>query len=150
MGGNLADGNLLISVELAYNASMKPKPTSLEQPVYQRIYHMVQQIPAGQVATYGQIAALVGDCTARMVGYAMAAVDGDHDVPWQRVINAQGKISPRADSRSTEHQRVRLAEEGIPFGPEGQINLRRYRWVGPALDWRLEHGFSPEATWREG
>ncbi|MEZ4729718.1 MAG: MGMT family protein [Caldilineaceae bacterium] len=70
--------------------------SSTNQPLYQRIYTMVQQIPPGQVVTYGQVAALVGNCTARMVGYAMAALDGSADVPWQRVINAQGKISPRA------------------------------------------------------
>lgn len=111
---------------------------------------MVQQIPLGRVATYGQIAALVGNCTARMVGYAMASLDGDNDVPWQRVINAQGKISPRADSLSTERQRHLLAEEGIHFDAEGRVNLRHFRWSGPSTAWRLEHGFDPEATWREG
>lgn len=111
---------------------------------------MVQQIPPGRVATYGQIAALVGHCTARMVGYAMASLDGDDNVPWQRVVNSQGKVSPRADSHSTEVQRLRLIEEGIVFDTQHRLNLRRYRWAGPALDWRLEHGFDPEASWREG
>ena len=120
------------------------------QPIYQRICLLVQQIPAGQVATYGQIAALTGDCTARMVGYAMAALDGSAAVPWQRVVNAQGKISPRAASQSTESQRLRLIEEGIVFDATGRINLRCYRWPGPAVAWRLEHGFDPEARWREG
>ncbi len=129
---------------------MKPKPALVDQPIYQRIYSVVQQIPAGRVATYGQIATVVGNCTARMVGYAMAAVDGSSAVPWQRVINAQGKISPRADSLSTEQQRVRLAEEGIMFEPAGRVNLRRYRWSGPPLEWLLAHGFDPEPTWREG
>ena len=58
-------------------------------------YAVVRQIPAGKVASYGQIAEIVGDCTARVVGYAMAAAPDD--VPWQRVVNAQGKVSPRAD-----------------------------------------------------
>lgn len=120
------------------------------QPIYQRICLLVQQIPAGQVATYGQIAALTGNCTARMVGYAMAALDGSAAVPWQRVVNAQGKISLRADSHSTASQRLRLSEEGIVFDATGRINLRRYRWPGPSIDWRLEHGFDPEARWREG
>lgn len=121
-----------------------------KQPIYQRICLLVQQIPAGQVATYGQIAALTGNCTARMVGYAMAALDGSAAVPWQRVVNAQGKISPRADSHNTEAQRLRLVEEGIVFDATGRINLRRYRWLGPSVAWRLEHGFDPEASWREG
>lgn len=120
------------------------------QSIYQRICLLVQQIPAGQVATYGQIAALTGNCTARMVGYAMAALDGSAAVPWQRVVNAQGKISLRADSQSTASQRLRLMEEGIVFDATGRINLRRYRWPGPSVAWRLEHGFDPEARWREG
>lgn len=110
---------------------------------------MVQQIPPGQVATYGQIAALVGNCTARMVGYALASLDGSSPVPWQRVVNSQGKISPRAESHSTALQRLRLLEEGITFDAQHRINLRRYRWAGPAIAWRLEHGFDPEASWRE-
>jgi methylated-DNA-protein-cysteine methyltransferase-like protein len=120
-----------------------------EQPIYQRISLMVQQIPPGRVATYGQIAVLVGNCTARMVGYAMSSLDGTNDVPWQRVVNSQGKVSPRADTHSTEVQRLRLIEEGIVFDAEQRINLRRYRWTGPSLEWRLEHGFDPEASWRE-
>lgn len=125
-----------------------------EQPIYQRIYLVAQQIPPGQVATYGQIALIVGNCTARMVGYAMAAVDGRAGVPWQRVINAQGKISPRADSLSTERQRLLLEAEGIVFDVQDRVNLRRYRWSGPPLAWLLEHHFDPEAQWhpeaREG
>lgn len=120
-----------------------------EQPIYQRIYLVTQQIPSGRVATYGQIALLVGHCTARMVGYAMAAVDGSANVPWQRVINAQGKISPRADSLSTEQQRLRLEEEGIVFDLQERVNLRRYQWSGPPLAWLLEHNFDPEPHWRE-
>ncbi len=122
---------------------MKPESTD------QRIYAVVRQIPVGQVATYGQIAAIVGNCTARMVGHAMAALAGAEDVPWQRVINAQGKISPRADSASTERQRQKLEAEGIHFRESGRIDLRRYRWGGPPLHWLLEHGYDPTAQWRE-
>lgn len=121
---------------------------------YQRIYAIVRQIPAGQVATYGQLAAIVGNCTPRMVGYAMSALPmstlhGAHEVPWQRVINAQGKISPRGDSGSSEEQRLRLADEGIVFGRSGRIDLRRYRWPGPDWEWLLAHGYDPGALWRE-
>jgi len=129
---------------------MHIKPVSAQQTIYQRICLMVQQIPPGRVATYGQIAALVGNCTARMVGYAMSALDGNNDVPWQRVVNSQGKISLRADSHSTELQHQRLIEEGIVFDGERRIHLRRYGWGGPSLAWRLEHGFDPEVSWREG
>lgn len=109
--------------------------------LYSRIYAIVRQIPAGKVATYGQIAEIAGDCTARVVGYAMAAAPDD--VPWQRVINAQGKVSPRADSWGTEVQRLRLQEEGILFDADHKVDLAQVRWAGPPLSWRLEHGFAP-------
>ena len=70
--------------------------------LYERIYAVVHHIPPGQVATYGQIARMVGRCTARAVGYAMAALPCDTDVPWHRVINSQDKISPRYGSYSKE------------------------------------------------
>lgn len=113
------------------------------QRLYERIYLVVRQIPAGQVATYGQIAQLVGDCTARMVGYAMAACPDD--VPWQRVINAQGKVSPRADSWGTEVQRLRLVEEGVAFDADGKVDLAEVRWPGPDVAWLLENDFTPAA-----
>ncbi|MEZ4862085.1 MAG: MGMT family protein [Caldilineaceae bacterium] len=128
---------------------MAQRQISLTKPVYQRIYLVTRQIPVGRVATYGQIAAIVGNCTARMVGYAMAAVDSNEDVPWQRVINAAGKISPRSDSASTERQRQLLQQEGVLFNTEGRTNLRCYGWQGPGVTWLLEHGFDPAPQWRE-
>lgn len=119
------------------------------EPTYQRIYAVVRLIPSGKVATYGQIAAIAGNCTARMVGYAMAALQGSTDVPWQRVINAQGKLSPRADSTSTERQRLLLEEEGVIFNRSGRTDLRHYRWSGPSVEWLLEHGYEPMPQWRE-
>jgi methylated-DNA-protein-cysteine methyltransferase-like protein len=91
---------------------------------------------------------MVANCTARMVGYAMSALPPDSNVPWQRVINAQGKISLRSDSRGNALQRQLLEEESIPFDAEDRVNLRRDRWSGPQLDWLIEYGFNPEATWR--
>lgn len=114
---------------------------------YERVYVLVREIPSGKVATYGQIAAMVGNCTARMVGYALAAVGGKGDVPWQRVINAQGKISLRANSGSTNLQRILLEEEGVTFDNNGRVNLKAYRWSGPAIAWLLENGFDPMPTW---
>jgi methylated-DNA-protein-cysteine methyltransferase-like protein len=123
--------------------AMQPTPT------YERIYEVVRQIPSGRVATYGQIAAIVGDCTARMVGYALAATPAGSDVPWQRVINAQGKISLRANSGENTLQRQLLEEEGVRFDAENRVNFRQYRWPGPDLDWLLAHGFDPLPLWRE-
>ena len=119
-------------------------------PIYLRIYLVVRQIPRGRVATYGQIAAIVGVSTPRMVGYALASLPAGSNVPWQRVINAQGKISLRADSGSNNLQRQLLEEEGVQFDGSNKVNFRRYRWAGPPLDWLIEHGFDPAPAWREG
>ena len=65
--------------------------------VYRNVFHAVALIPKGRVASYGQIASMVDGCTARMVGYAMSAIPGGIVLPWQRVVNSQGKVSNRGD-----------------------------------------------------
>jgi methylated-DNA-protein-cysteine methyltransferase-like protein len=102
----------------------------------------VQQIPSGRVATYGQVAAMVGGCTARMVGYAMAALLAD-DVPWQRVINRQGKISPRGGGDGAWRQQQLLTAEGVEFNPAGQVDLSRFGWPGPDWEWLEQHHYYP-------
>ena len=99
--------------------------------LYQRIDNMVKRIPEGQLATYGQIAKLVGSCGARQVGYAMAALDDDTDVPWHRVINTQGSISTRNGTEGHTLQRIILEDEGIVFNDKGKTNLEIFRWPGP-------------------
>ena len=101
--------------------------------LYQRIYDMVRLVPAGKVTTYGQIAGLVGRCTARMVGYAMAGLKNgtDPDVPWQRVINAQGKVSVHGDGIGNAMQRVMLEQEGVEFNANGRVDFSRFGWTGP-------------------
>ena len=117
-------------------------------PIYLRIYLVVRQIPRGRVATYGQIAAIVGVSTPRMVGYALASLPAGSNVPWQRVINAQGKISLRADSGENNLQRQLLEEEGIHFDAHNRVDFRCFRWSGPELGWLIENGFDPALTWR--
>lgn len=95
---------------------------------YTRIYVVVRQVPAGRVTTYGRVAKLVPGVTARMVGYAMAATPPGSDVPWQRVINAQGRISPHGAGFGSAIQRKLLEEEGIVFDASGRIDLARYGW----------------------
>jgi len=114
---------------------------------YQRIYMVVNQIPSGKVATYGQIAAIVGNCTARMVGYALAALPAGNDVPWQRVINAQGKVSLRADGGGSRQQDFLEAEE-VHFNTNSRVSFKEYRWQGPDTEWLLDHGFEPGPSWR--
>lgn len=101
--------------------------------LYERIYQMVRQIPPGRVATYGQIANLLGlSGRARQIGYALYRVDPDSDIPWHRVINAQGKISPSPSRHgSDELQRHLLETEGILFDRHDRIDLSAYRWHPP-------------------
>lgn len=99
--------------------------------VYDRVLEVVRQIPRGQVATYGQIAMIVGNCTPRMVGYCMASLDPDSDVPWQRVVNHQGKISPRGVGDGAQRQRERLTAEGVEFSDADRISFRRFGWLDP-------------------
>jgi methylated-DNA-protein-cysteine methyltransferase related protein len=93
------------------------------------VYRLVERIPRGQVATYGQIAALLGyPRAARAVGQAMKHVPAH--LPWHRVVNAQGGISRRANVGGMLTQRVLLEQEGL-VARRGRIRLREHRWTGP-------------------
>ena len=111
--------------------------------VYERIYTLVREIPSGKVATYGQIASMVGGCTARMVGYAMAAVRPEYEVPWQRVINRQGKISPRSGGKGAIIQRQLLEAEGVEFNDRDRVDFTIVGWQGPDWGWLREHDYDP-------
>lgn len=80
--------------------------------------------------TYGQIAKILGGCTARMVGYAMAATPEGSDIPWQRVINHEGKISVRQDGDACPLQQQLLEAEGVHFDHKQRVNLKEFRWEG--------------------
>ena len=103
---------------------------------YEQVWNIARQIPVGRVATYGQIAKLIpppvgveleayAAFAPRWVGGAMAACPDD--VPWQRVINSQGKISERPGA---ERQRPLLEAEGIIFDAKDRIDLKKYGWSG--------------------
>lgn len=94
-----------------------------------RIYAVVKRIPRGRVATYGQVATLAGlDGHARQVGYALHDLPPQSNVPWHRVINARGEISPRSAGDSHELQRMLLEAEGVDFSLDGRVELKKYRW----------------------
>lgn len=108
-----------------------------EEPrLYDLIYAIVRQIPPGKVASYGQIARIAGRCSAQMVGFALSALamtrhdDEVEDVPWQRVINSRGQISPHGFGMGGSVQRQILEDEGIVFDLEGQVDLSRFGWDG--------------------
>jgi methylated-DNA-protein-cysteine methyltransferase-like protein len=97
---------------------------------YQEIYEIINDIPEGFVATYGQIARLLKrPHGARQVGYALAALRDDNDVPWHRVVNARGEISQRRKAGYEDFQRVLLEYEGIDFNQDGRIDLARFLWA---------------------
>ena len=95
---------------------------------YLKIWETIKKIPPGNVATYGQIAALAGfGGHARLVGYALHATPNEVQIPWHRVINYQGKISLPKESGQYDLQKALLEAEGIVFVQE-KINLKKYRW----------------------
>ncbi len=95
---------------------------------YQDILTVVQQIPAGKVATYGQVAMAAGlPRRARLVGQVLSRLDDNSAIPWHRVVNATGRISPRP-SGCEDYQRILLEEEGVVFDDTGKLSMRRYQW----------------------
>lgn len=108
--------------------------------LYGRIYMVARQIPAGEAASYGDVAAVVGGgCDGRMVGYALGDMGpGEADVPWQRVVSRDGTISTRGLL-----QRQLLEAEGVAFDGQGRVIMPRHRWRGPDAAWCAEHGFTP-------
>jgi len=119
---------------------------------FTQVWKIVKQVPEGKVTTYGQVAKYIPQPPgvspkaylaqrARWVGAAMAACP--EDVPWQRVINAQGQISI---AKGADVQRRLLEEEGVEFDDRGRVNLKHFGWEGPALDWLKENGLlAPES-----
>lgn len=106
----------------------------MTSPAYERIWSVVRRIPRGKVATYGQVAELADmEGHARQVGYAMHALPSESNlqsnVPWHRVINSRGEVSPRTSGDSHELQRMLLEAEGVVFDMRGRCDLKKYRWV---------------------
>lgn len=102
------------------------------------MWEIVRQIPPGKVTTYGQIAMWIAVPEGvpferyrafgpRWVGAAMAACPDE--IPWQRVINAQGRISRRGFDRETS-QRELLEAEGVLFDDRQRVDLKRFGWQG--------------------
>ena len=93
-----------------------------------RLYTVIQGIPVGKVATYGQIASLAGlPGAARLVGKILSGLPADTSLPWHRVVNAAGKISMPEGSDSFNEQKKRLTTENIIL-TGSQISLKQYLW----------------------
>jgi methylated-DNA-protein-cysteine methyltransferase-like protein len=107
-------------------------------PFYRLVYRVVRRIPRGKVATYGQVAAILGQPrAARAVGMALAALrEGDVEtVPWQRVIGAAGRCTHR-DGFAAGIQQEMLEAEGVRFDRRGYLDLAAARWKGPKREWK--------------
>ena len=124
-------------------------PQAARSAFNQSVWKIARQIPPGKVSTYGQIAVYIpppagvdpdeyAAFRARWVGSSMAACPSD--VPWQRVINAQGKISQRSGA---EGQRRMLEGEGVIFDQRERVDLARYGWEGPGAGWLHDNNLLP-------
>ncbi|PJF43030.1 MAG: cysteine methyltransferase [Candidatus Thermofonsia Clade 1 bacterium] len=98
----------------------------------ERVYSLVRRIPRGKVLTYGRVAALLGvPRGARAVGWALHGAPSD--VPWQRVVNAKGRISTRCQEHPPQLQRALLMAEGLRFKAADEFALADF----PAVLWLL-------------
>ena len=99
---------------------------------FEQVYVIVRCIPPGCVATYGQIARMLGQPhAARTVGWAMRGVPAGSGIPWHRVLNASGRTS-LPGSQGAAEQRHLLEAEGVVFSPNGRVDLDRFGWEGLA------------------
>ncbi len=114
---------------------MRYVPDANQKAFYDQVWQISRDVPFGKVATYGQIAKMIPlpnaissddyrEFAARWVGDAMAACPTN--VPWQRVINAQGKVSKRVEA---QRQKLLLEEEGVVF-VDDKLDLKHYQWSG--------------------
>ncbi|HCA35007.1 MAG TPA: cysteine methyltransferase [Gammaproteobacteria bacterium] len=94
----------------------------------EKIWQVVNQIPAGRVATYGQVARMAElPGHARYVGYTMKMLPTGTKLPWHRVVNSRGKLSFPVDSSQYQSQKQKLEAEGVVF-IKGRFSLRKYQW----------------------
>lgn len=119
----------------------------------EKVWRITQQIPRGNVSTYGQIASMIpplpdhdGEAHRRLaprwVGEALRHLP-DESIPWHRVINGQGKVS--LGGSTGEKQRALLEAEGVIFDDAGRVNFAEYGWRGPALEWLDENDLDAPA-----
>ena len=104
----------------------------LQETLAYEVLSVVEEIPAGKVATYGQIARLIGrERNARLVGRALSGASHYGDYPCHRVVNRLGGLSDAFSPLGKESQRLLLEMEGVRFRPDGTVDLERHMWYGP-------------------
>ena len=104
-----------------------------EQNTFEKIYEVVKKIPKGNVATYGQVAALAGNRRwARVVGYALHVNPDTKTIPCHRVVTKEGKVSSAFAFGGANRQIELLEEEGVRF-QDGHVIMEKYQWETPFL-----------------
>lgn len=94
---------------------------------FERVYKVVRKIPEGRVATYGQIAEILGTKDTRKVGWALHA-NTDKDNPCHRVVNKEGRLAPNFTFDGAKEQRRRLETEGVKFNDKTHVDLEKHTW----------------------
>lgn len=98
--------------------------TTMDDDVVYEVLSVVGEIPYGRVATYGQIAELIGrEKNARLVGKILSCAELYGEYPCHRVVNTAGRTAP-----GFSEQRERLEAEGVKFKPNGCVDIKNYRW----------------------
>lgn len=113
---------------------------------FDRVYEIVENIPYGRVATYGQIARMLGNPRlSRAVGYALHGSPEGAGLPCHRVVNRFGGLSAAFEAAGINEQRILLEEEGVAFTKEGNVDLERFLWDGEWNEIPPEFRDEPEA-----
>ena len=100
----------------------------MSQNSYEKIYEVVKQIPRGQVATYGQVAALAGNNRwARVGGYALHVNPDPEGIPCYRVVNKEGRLSDAFAFGGVNRQKLLLEAEGVRV-VDNHVDMERYQW----------------------
>ncbi len=96
----------------------------LQENLIYEILSVVEEIPEGSVATYGQIAKLIGrDKNSRLVGKVLSMSQYYGNYPCHRVVNHAGRLAP-----GWTEQRCLLENEGVTFKNENHVDLKRFQW----------------------
>ena len=105
-----------------------------------KVFELVDEVPEGEVASYGMIASLLPGFGPRQVGSALGKLSARSKTPWHRITQSSGAI---ADRVGAERQRSRLKKEGVAFRKNGAVDIKAHRWRGPSPIWIEKSGLDP-------
>lgn len=117
-------------VKDSLESETKIKVTNQKTKFFEQVYGIVKNIPAGKVATYGQIASILGTKDSRKIGWALHG-NKDLKIPCHRVLNKEGRVALNYAFDGWKEQKRRLIEEGVRFKDEMHVDLEKYLWQPP-------------------